>query len=76
MNIYTNAYSAFPSQVVPDEVKNSLKYGEQVAQAIEGEWWRQGGNGTRFASSYNQFHSLRLYARGEQPIQKCIHPMG
>jgi len=55
---------------VPDEVKNSLKYGEQVAQAIEGEWWRQGGNGTRFATSYNRFHSLRLYARGEQPVQK------
>ncbi len=70
MNIYTNPNSSFPSQVVPDEVKNSLKYGEQVAQAIEGEWWRQGGNGTRFATSYNRFHSLRLYARGEQPVQK------
>ena len=50
MNIYTNPNSSFPSQVVPDEVKNSLKYGEQVAQAIESEWWRQGGNGTRFAT--------------------------
>jgi len=70
MNIQTNPNSSFPSQVVPDEVKNSLKYGEQVAQAIEGEWWRQGGNGTRFATSYNRFHSLRLYARGEQPVQK------
>ena len=70
MNIYTNPNSSFPSQVVPDEVKNSLKYGEQVAQAIESEWWRQGGNGTRFATSYNRFHSLRLYARGEQPVQK------
>jgi len=70
MNIYTNPNSSFPSQVVPDEVKSSLKYGEQVAQAIEGEWWRQGGNGTRFATSYNRFHSLRLYARGEQPVQK------
>ena len=44
MNIYTNPNSSFPSQVVPDEVKNSLKYGEQVAQAIESEWLRQGGN--------------------------------
>ena len=70
MNIYTNPNSSFPSQVVPDEEKNSIKYGEQVAQAIESEWWRQGGNGTRFATSYNRFHSLRLYARGEQPVQK------
>ena len=70
MKVYTNPNSSFPSQVVPDEVKNTSKYGEQVAQAIEGEWWRQGGNGTRFATSYNRFHSLRLYARGEQPVQK------
>ena len=70
MNIYTNAYSAFPSQVVPDAEKSSLEYGRRVAQAIEGEWWRQGGNGTRFATSFNRFHTLRLYARGEQPVQK------
>ena len=30
----------------------------------------KGGNGTRFATSYNRFHSLRLYARGEQSVQK------
>ena len=70
MRINTNPNSSFPSQVVSDEVKNSWEYGEQIAQAIEGEWWRQGGNGTRFATSYNRFHSLRLYARGEQPVQK------
>jgi len=70
MNIYTNPNSAFPSQVVPDAEKSSLEYGRQVAQAIESEWWRQGGNGTRFATSFNRFHTLRLYARGEQPVQK------
>ena len=70
MNIYANPNSAFPSQVVPDAEKSSIDYGRQVAQAIESEWWRQGGNGTRFAASYNQFHTLRLYARGEQPVQK------
>ena len=70
MRINTNPNSSFPSQVVSDEVKNSWEYGEQIAQAIEGEWWRQGGNGTRFATSYNRFHSLRLYSRGEQPVQK------
>jgi hypothetical protein len=70
MNTYANPNSAFPSQTVPDAEKASVDYGRRVAQAIESEWWRQGGNGTRFATSYNRFHTLRLYARGEQPVQK------
>ena len=70
MNIYANPNSAFPSQTVSDAEKSSEEYGKQVAQAIEGEWWQQGGNGTRFATSYNRFHTLRLYARGEQSVQK------
>ena len=70
MNIYTNPNSAFPSQVVSDEEKNSWEYGKKVAFAVQGEWFRQGGNGTRFATSFNRFHSLRLYARGEQSVQK------
>ena len=70
MNTYANPNSAFPSQTVPDAEKASEEYGRKVAQAIESEWWRQGGNGTRFASSFNRFHTLRLYARGEQPVQK------
>jgi len=70
MNTYANPNSAFPSQTVPDAEKASPDYGRRVAQAIESEWWRQGGNGTRFATSYNRFHNLRLYARGEQPVQK------
>ena len=70
MNIYTNPNSAFPSQVVSEEEKNSLEYGRKVAEAIQGEWFRQGGEGNRFASSFNRYHSLRLYARGEQPVQK------
>ena len=71
MNInLANPNSAFPSQVVSDAEKATVEYGKLVAQAIESEWWRQGGNGTRFASSFNRFHSLRLYARGEQPVQK------
>ena len=71
MNInLANPNSAFPSQVVSDAEKASIEYGRLVAQAIESEWWRQGGNGSRFATSYNRFHTLRLYARGEQPVQK------
>ena len=71
MKMYTNSNSAFPSQVVPDYEKASWEYGSQVAQAIETEWFNQGRtNGNRYLTSFNNFHHLRLYARGEQPVQK------
>ena len=71
MNIYTNSNSAFPSQVVPDAEKASWEYGSQVASAIETEWFNQGRtNGNRYLTSWNNYHHLRLYARGEQPVQK------
>ena len=71
MKIYTNSNSAFPSQVVPDAEKASWEYGSQVASAIETEWFNQGRtNGNRYLTSWNNFHNLRLYARGEQSVQK------
>jgi len=71
MNIYTNTNSVFPSQVVSDAEKATWEYGEQVAQAIEQEWFRNGRtNGNRYLTSWNNYHQLRLYARGEQSIQK------
>jgi len=71
MNIYTNSNSAFPSQVVSDAEKASWEYGSQVAMAIEYEWFRSGRvNGNRYLTNWNNFNTLRLYARGEQPIQK------
>jgi len=71
MKIYTNSNSAFPSQVVPDAEKASWEYGSQVASAIETEWFDQGRtNGNRYLTSWNNFHNLRLYARGEQSVQK------
>jgi len=70
MNVVANPNSVFPSQVVTNAEKDSPEYGRQVAQAIESEWFNQGGYGNRFATNYNHFHSLRLYARGEQPVQK------
>ena len=69
--IETNYNSSFPSQTVSDEEKASSEYGLQVARAIEHEWF--GGSRTsnnRFSSNYGAFHQLRLYARGEQSIQK------
>ncbi len=71
MNIYSNTNSPFPSQVVSDVEKASLEYGTQVAQAIEQEWFSQGRtSGNRYLTNWNNFHQLRLYARGEQSIQK------
>tara|TARA_R110000803_G_scaffold27443_2_gene64174 strand:- start:2424 stop:4832 length:2409 start_codon:yes stop_codon:yes gene_type:complete len=70
MNVGANQNSVFPSQVVSDGEKSSYEYGVQVGRAIESEWFSQGGGGNRFSTNHNQFHTLRLYARGEQPVQK------
>ena len=70
MNISTNPNSSFPSQVVSDEEKQSYDYGKQVGRAIEGEWFYGGRTGNRFTTNWNKYHILRLYARGEQPVQK------
>ena len=72
--IYTNSNSAFPSQVVPDEVKQSLDYGKAVGRAIENEWFRGDstalGSGNRWGTNWSKFNTLRLYARGEQSTKK------
>jgi hypothetical protein len=47
-----------------------MDYGVQVARAIEGEWFQEGRSGNRYVQSYSNFHQLRLYARGEQSVQK------
>ncbi|MDA9271901.1 hypothetical protein N9Q05_00760 [bacterium] len=71
MKIQTNTDSSFPNQIVSDEVKASYDYGLQVSRAIEQEWFNQGrGNGNRYLNNWNSFHTLRLYARGEQSVQK------
>ena len=63
--------SAFPSQVVPEAEKKTLEYGLQVGQAIEYEWFRGGRiNAGKWNTGYSNFNRLRLYARGEQPVQK------
>jgi hypothetical protein len=61
----------FPSQVVSDAEKISYEYGLKIAQAIEREWFGDGDySNNRYSAGKNDFHSLRLYARGEQSIQK------
>ena len=60
----------FPSQVVSDLEKMSFDYGLKVAKAIETEWFHVDRGSNRYRSNQNDFHKLRLYARGEQSIQK------
>ena len=62
--------SHFPSQTVSDAEKLSYDYGLKVAKAIETEWFNNDRNTNRYKSNHNNFHKLRLYARGEQSIQK------
>ena len=60
----------FPSQVASDLEKMSSEYGLKVAKAIESEWF-YGDYGTqRFRTNFDNFHRLKLYARGEQSVQK------
>jgi len=57
--------------MVSEQEKKTLEYGLLVGQAIEYEWFRGGRvNGSRWNTGYQQFHNLRLYARGEQSVQK------
>jgi len=60
----------FPSQAVSDAEKASMEYGREVARAIEGEWFKKEGGAARYHSNRDNFHRLRLYARGEQSVQK------
>tara|TARA_R100000988_G_scaffold101967_1_gene76038 strand:- start:671 stop:3070 length:2400 start_codon:yes stop_codon:yes gene_type:complete len=60
----------FPSQIVSDLEKLSYEYGLKVAQAIEAEWFDKDNFSNRYIYNRQNFHNLRLYARGEQSIQK------
>jgi len=60
----------FPSQVVSDLEKMSYEYGLKVGKAIQQEWFYIDNGTNRYRTNHNNFHNLRLYARGEQSIQK------
>ena len=62
--------SYFPSQTVSDAEKLSYDYGLKVGKAIATEWFYDNRNSGKYKSNQNNFHNLRLYARGEQSIQK------
>ncbi len=60
----------FPSQSVLDAEKAGSEYGMKVAKAIESEWFRKDNGSDKYQATKDNFHRLRLYARGEQSIQK------
>ena len=64
-----SVYVNFPSQAVSDLEKMSPEYGLKVARAIEHEWFKD-SHSNRYNVTQQKFHNLRLYARGEQSIQK------
>lgn len=62
--------SYFPSQIASDLEKVSQEYGLKVAKAIENEWFKRDSGTNRYHNNQNTFHRRRLYARGEQSVQK------
>src|SRR5210317_595451 len=66
----THPTGLFPSQAVSDSEKTSLEYGAKVGIAIESEWFKRDSGTSRYYANRDNFHRLRLYARGEQSIQK------
>jgi len=62
--------TTFPSQMASDAEKASKEYGLQVGQAIQYEWFRKDGTSCRYYAQWRDFHHVRLYARGEQPVGK------
>ena len=75
---YASGSDYFPSQAVSDLEKMTQEYGLKVGRAIQSEWfggktssYKEGyGQRSRYGDSMNNFHNLRLYARGEQSIEK------
>lgn len=60
----------FPSQLATDQEKASWEYGLRIGQSISYEWFAKTGNSCRYYSQWIDFHRIRLYARGEQPVAK------
>ena len=70
MAITTQKTHSFPSNAVSDNEKASMEYGKRVAQAVEHEWFRKDAGTTKYLHSKQRYNELRLYARGEQSVQK------
>ena len=65
-----NSNSGFPNQFAPDIEKSSLEYGLRVGRAIESEWFSRDYGSSLYGEIRSEFLTRRLYARGEQPVEK------
>lgn len=67
----------FPDQLASDATKKSEEYGRSVGHAIQSQWFRKTStDNSRFYAIKDNFHKLRLYARGEQSVGKYKKEMG
>ena len=66
----TSDVGGFPDQFASDSKKATPEYGLQVGRAIENEWFKRDGSGSRFYNSRRNYHNLRSYAMGEQSVKK------
>lgn len=62
--------TVFPYELASDKEKETKEYGLQVGEAVLWEWFGGSVNSSRFYNRMAKIHRNRLYARGEQPIQK------
>jgi len=65
----------FPDQFAPDSEKRTELFGLKIGQAIQYEWFKKDSRSGRFYSQWRDFHRLRLYARGEQSVEKYKNEM-
>ena len=66
----TSNIGGFPDQFASDSKKATPEYGLQVGRAIENEWFKRDGGGSRFYNNRTNYHKLRSYAMGEQSVKK------
>jgi hypothetical protein len=65
-----NSGSGFPNQFVPDVEKDTEEYGLRVGLAIESEWFSRDYGSSMYGEIRSEFLTRRLYARGDQPVEK------
>ena len=61
---------SFPGQAASDAEKATEEYGLRIGQAIQYEWFDKTAGSCRYYNNWMDYHRLRLYARGEQPVSK------
>lgn len=62
--------SGFPNQFAADIEKESLEYGLRVGQAIESEWFSREYDTALYNELRSEYLNRRLYAKGNQPVEK------